>query len=359
MLSVGIIGLPNVGKSTLFNALTSGQADVSNYSFTTIDSNVGVVAVPDPRLDRLADLLEPEEVRPSFIQFTDIAGLVRGASRGEGLGNQFLASIRDVDAIAHVVRCFSDPNVSHVLGSVDAARDIDIIETELLLADLEVMQRAIEKRQRIWKTNPRQYADEKRQFQIYFDELSAGVPLRRLEKADQAALKGLGLLTGKPILYVANVSEDEPDDGECIQQIRSSRLGDSAQVVSVAASLESELQTLPEDERKEFRKELNLHRTGLERLVEEAFQLLNLIRFYTIVNDRLRAWTIRVGSTAPEAAGQVHSDMQSGFIRAQVASFEDFIEQGSFANLHRTGLLRTEGKEYQVQDGDIIEFLFN
>lgn len=362
MLTTGIVGLPNVGKSTVFNALTSGGANVSNYPFTTIDSNVGVVAVPDPRLEELERVLKPAESTPYFIQFTDIAGLVRGASRGEGLGNQFLGNIRDVDAIVHVLRCFQATQVVHVLGEVDPARDVDVVETELLLADLELMDRLIERRCRTWKTSPRQFASEEARFRTYREKLAAGIPLRTLELGDNdlRELKGLGLLTGKPVLYVANVSEDDAsiENHPCVGRIQQSRLASSPSVVVLSARLEWELQQLEPAERKEFIEELGLPLSGLDRLIEEAYRLLNLITFYTIANNKLRAWAVTSGASAPEAAGKVHTDMERGFVRAQVTSCTELLHHQSMQALHKLGAIRTEGRDYQVQDGDVIEFMF-
>ncbi len=362
MLTTGIVGLPNVGKSTLFNALTSSEVNVSNYPFTTIDSNVGVVGVPDQRLEDLSKVIKPKESTPYFIQFTDIAGLMRGASHGEGLGNQFLGNIRNVDAIVHVLRCFQKADVVHVLGDVDPARDVDVVETELLLADLELMDRLIEKRYRTWKTSPRQFASEEVRFRSYREKLSAGTSLRTIELDDNAQkeLKGLGLLTGKPVLYVANVSEDDSgeEDHPCVGRIRQSRLSFSPSVVVLSAQLESELLQLEPDERQEFIEELGLGRSGLDRLVEAAYRLLNLITFYTVANNKLRAWAIPEGTCAPEAAGKVHTDMERGFVRAQVTSCSELASHGSMQALHRLGAVRTEGRDYRVQDGDVIEFMF-
>ncbi len=365
MLSVGIIGLPNVGKSTLFNALTTAQVQVSNYPFTTIDSNEGMVAVPDRRLEELNRILEPQDCTSCLIQFIDIAGLVGGASKGEGLGNQFLGNIREVDALAHVVRCFEGTSVSHVLETVDPVRDIGVVETELLLADLDVMTRAVEKRQRLWKTSPRDYAQEQKRWVNYRGKLEHGVALAMadLDREDQRELKGLGLLTGKPVLYVANLSEEEyqSQDQPCVEKLEglSLRAPGGTPVVAVSAQLESELQQLEDQERAEFMKELGLEGTGLERVVTTAFEHLGLITFYTIANEKLRAWEVAAGSRAPKAAGKVHSDMEWGFIRAQVASFEEIKEHGTFQELHRLGKLRTEGKDYPIRDGDVVQFAFS
>lgn len=362
MLSIGIIGLPNVGKSTLFNALTSGSAGVSNYPFTTIDSNIGVVPVPDSRLEKLSARLKPSETIPYFIQFTDIAGLVRGASRGEGLGNQFLGNIRAVDAIAHVVRCFRKDNVVHVLGEVDSARDIDIVETELLFADIEVLERAIEKRVKVWKTSPRQYAVEEARFKLYRENLMAGTPLRQLDLNEESKneLKALGILTSKPVLYVANVDEETPSEEEhpYVGRIRQSRISYSRKVITICAPFEWEMQQLNPEERKEFEEEFGITENGLARLARASFELLNLVTFYTIANNKVQAWAIPANTAAPRAAGYVHSDMEKGFIRAQVVKSDQLLEHGSFNALHKLGWVHSEGKEYTVKDGDVIEFMF-
>ncbi len=363
MLSVGIIGLPNVGKSSAFNALTAGAANVSNYAFTTIEPNVGMVAVPDARLADLERLLAPEEATPCFVRFLDIAGLVAGASRGEGLGNQFLGEIRQVDAVAHVVRCFEAPDVTHVFAEIDPLRDVEIIETELMLADLEVLARATTKRQRDWQTRPREHAAERARWQRYRETLEAGELLSTLEldAADAGELKVLGLLTGKPVLFVANVSEDDAAGAspEAEYLCRQLTARGPAEVVEVSAALEWELAQLAPDERREFMTDLGITDTGLERVVEHCFHLLGLIRFYTIAHGKLRAWEIPRGTHAPEAAGKVHSDMEHGFIRAHVANHTELAEHGSFHQLHLKGLLRTEGKDYRVADGDVVEFLFS
>ncbi len=371
MLSVGIIGLPNVGKSSLFNALTAGSAGVSNYPFTTIEPNVGMVAVPDARLAELERLLAPEEATPCFVRFIDIAGLVEGASRGEGLGNKFLGEIRQVDAVAHVVRCFEASDVTHVFAEVDPLRDAEIIETELMLADLELLSRATDKRRRDWQTHPRDHEAERKRWGRYRETLETGKPLGtlKLDGEDLVELKTLGLLTGKPLLFVANVSEDDAagDDAakggaspeaQYLRQKLTER-GSAADVVEVSARLEWELAQLEPEERREFMTDLGLAETGFERLIEHCFHLLGLIRFYTIVYGKLRAWEIPRGTHAPEAAGKVHSDMEHGFIRARVASHAELAEFGSFHELHLKGLLRTEGKDYEVADGDVVEFLFS
>ncbi len=366
MLSVGIVGLPNVGKSTLFNALTAAGAEVSNYPFTTIDSNVGMVAVPDPRLKALDRLLEPDEAAPAFIKFTDIAGLVEGASRGEGLGNQFLGEIRAVDAIAHVVRSFPDPDVVHVAGSVGPLRDVEVIETELLLADLELLEGAVAKRAKQWQTAPREHAAEKERLTAWQEQLAAGEPLSGLDLTpeDRQQAKGLGLLTSKPILYVANVGEEGyvEDGGEEAAAMRRAldESGRDRPLVALSARLEAELAELDPEERTMFLDDLGLARSGLERLAESAFSMLDLIRFYTVVGGKkVRAWELPRGTLAPQAAGRVHSDMEEGFIRAKVAAYDELMEAGGFAELTQRGRVRTEGKDYVVRDGDVVEFLFS
>ena len=360
MLSVGIVGLPNVGKSTLFNALTAGHAEVSNYPFTTIDANVGVVPVPDSRLAELEELLEPVKTTPCAIQFTDIAGLVEGASRGEGLGNQFLGEIRAVDAVAHVLRCFTDPDVAHVFADVDPQRDAEVIETELLLADLEVLERVVARRQRDWATHPRETEAERGRLGLYRSKLEEGVPLRalQLELDDLMELKGLGLLSGKPLLNVGNVGEDVDEAGRRGWEERLRQVGTGAEAVALTAKLEWELRQLPADERMDFMAELGLEESGLDRLVRTAFRLLGLVTFFTVVKSKLQAWEVPAGTPAPRAAGKVHSDMEAGFIRAQVVRLSDLRRHGSMAALRERGLVHTVGKEYEIADGDIVEFLF-
>ena len=361
MLSLGIVGLPNVGKSTLFNSLTSGHATVSNYPFTTVDQNVGVVAVPDSRLEELRRILDPSECTPCFIQFIDIAGLVRGANQGEGLGNQFLGHIRQVDAIVHVIRCFGETDVAHVLEGVDPVRDIEIVETELLLADLEVLDQVLSKQERLWKTQPRKFSKEREQLHFYREQLEAGRPLYTLdlERDARQELKALGLLTGKPILYVANLSEEDcREDHPRVQELRR-RVRPPAEAVVTSAKIEWELQQLEPQERAEFLKELEMTEMGLSPLVQKAYRLLGLITFYTIAHEKLRAWDILEGTGAQQAAGKIHSDMERHFIRAQVASFEELCQHPSMQELHRLGRVRSEGKDYQVRDGDVIQFLFS
>ncbi len=357
MLSVGIVGLPNVGKSTLFNALSEAGAEVSNYPFTTIEPNVGVVEVPDARLDALAARLEPVKVTPCAIRFVDIAGLVEGASRGEGLGNQFLGEIRAVDAIAHVLRCFADPDVAHVFAGPDPVRDAEVVETELVLADLELVERLMDRRDREWRTRPQEHAAERDRLLRWRSALEEGRPLRDLEMADRAALKGLGLLTGKPVLWVLNVAEPVDEVPEVAARLSAS--DPTSRVIPVAAGLEWEVLQLEADERAGFRAELGLADSGLGRVVRAAFELLGLITFYTVVKSKLQAWAIPAGTFAPQAAGRVHSDMEAGFVRARVVAADDLLELGSVAAAREAGRLRTEGREYAVRDGDVVEVLFS
>jgi GTP-binding protein YchF len=366
MLAVGIVGLPNVGKSSLFNALAAGQAEVSNYPFTTIDSNLGVVAVPDSRLEEIRKVIEPDECHPAHIEFIDIAGLVKGASRGEGLGNQFLGAIRQVDAIAHVVRCFGGTEVAHVFADTDPARDAEIVETELLLADLEILRKVLEKRRKEWQTNAKAFQGDRERLEHYLELLDNGIPLRSLrpDREALAEMKALGLLTGKPSLFVANVAEQDLETSKLPAVEALKQLGawpgasEEAIVVPVSAKIEWELAQIEPDERLLFMEELGLEAAGLDRVIEASFTLLDLIRFYTLANRKLQAWEVPTGTLAPQAAGEIHTDMERGFIRAHVASFEQVREHGSFQQLHHLGLLRTEGKEYAIQDGDVVEFFF-
>ncbi len=358
----GIVGLPNVGKSTIFNALTSGGANVANYPFCTIDQNVGVVAVPDQRLDRLAELYVPEAVIPTTMEFVDIAGLVKGASAGEGLGNKFLSHIREVDAIVHVVRCFEDPDVVHIYGLVDPQRDIDIIETELALADIETINKRMQRAEKQMKSGDKGAGHEKEFLSRIMDMLSKGKPLRTMDFSgeDQKVLEELHLLTTKPVLYVANVTEEEMIEGnQYVRQIEDIAAKEGAKVITICGKIEDELSSMSLEEHKAFLAEMGLSEPGLFKLIRSGYGLLNLITFFTAGEREVRAWTVSKGTKAPQAAGKIHSDIERGFIRAEVMSFSDLDSLGSSPAVKEKGLLRLEGKDYVIQEGDVIYFRFH
>jgi ribosome-binding ATPase len=362
-LQIGLVGLPNVGKSTLFNAVSQAGAAAANFPFCTIEPNVGVVPVPDDRLEHLAELAGSAEVVPTSIEFVDIAGLVAGASEGEGLGNQFLGHIREVDAVCHVVRCFEDPDVVHVSGDVDPVRDIEIIETELALKDLETVEKRAERTARAAKSGDRELQAEHDLLQRLSDHLSGGEPARTFAPRtdrERATLRELFLLTTKPVLYAANVAEDElPHGGEHVEQVRKLAEQREAEVVVVCADVEAELVELAEEERGEYLASLGLDRSGLERLIRAGYRLLDLITFFTAGPKEARAWTIRAGTTAQQAAGTIHTDMERGFIRAEVISYEDYASLGSEAAARDAGRLRLEGKDHVLADGDVVHIRFN
>ena len=361
-LEVGIVGLPNVGKSTLFNAITKAGAEAANYPFCTIEPNVGVVAVPDDRLGVLTKLYNSKKTTPATVRFVDIAGLVKGASKGEGLGNKFLEHIRQVDAIAHVVRCFEDDNITHVADTIDPLRDIDTIQTELCLADLDIVDKRLAKVAKLLKSGSKEAKLESEILERVKNSLDEAKPARSLELSDEELfmIRDANLLTLKPTLYIANVAEEDlTEENSYVAKVRELAAKEGAQVVVICAKVESEIAELDAEESEEFLADLGLESSGLDRLIHAAFDLLGLMTFLTAGADECRAWTIKKGTTAVKAAGKIHSDIERGFIRAEIVNYDDLIKLGSVTAARDKGLVRLEGKDYVMQDGDVTYFRFN
>ncbi len=360
-LKCGIVGLPNVGKSTLFNALTKSGIAAENYPFCTIEPNVGIVEVPDPRMDKLAAIVKPQRMQPAIVEFVDIAGLVAGASKGEGLGNKFLANIRETDAVVHVVRCFADDNVIHVSGGVDPLRDIEVIDTELALADMSTVEKALARYRKPATAGDKDAKALVAVLDKCFTQLDQAKPVRALDltKEEWLSIKSLCLITAKPVLYVANVAEDGFENNPLLDSVRAHAAAEKAEVVAVCAAIESEIADLEDDEKQMFLADLGLDEPGLNRLIRTGYKLLGLATYFTAGVKEVRAWTIHQGDTAPQAAGVIHTDFERGFIRAQTIAFDDFITYNGEAGAKEAGKMRAEGKEYIVKDGDVLNFLFN
>jgi GTP-binding protein YchF len=360
-MKCGIVGLPNVGKSTLFNALTKAGVAAENYPFCTIDPSVGVVEVPDKRMAKLIEIVKPQRVVPAVTEFVDIAGLVAGASKGEGLGNQFLANIRETDAVLHVVRCFANDNVIHVSGTVDPIRDIEVIDTELALADMAAVEKALNRYRRPASSGDKEAKILVAVLEKCFAQLDQGKPVRALDlsKEEWASLKPFCLITAKPVLYAANVAEDGFENNPHLDAVRAHAAGERAEVVPVCASIEAEIADLEDEEKQMFLADLGLEEPGLDRLIHAGYHLLGLQTYFTAGVKEVRAWTIHQGDTAPQAAGVIHTDFERGFIRAQTIAYEDFVKFGGEQGAKEAGKMRAEGKEYVVKDGDVLNFLFN